>query len=181
MKGKLNLQIVVGLLCCLPLSNKLLAGDWKAELQGWLEARYTLADIDKDGISATQAGTVLVIQKGGVVANSISAPAYIANRVRAGEVSPSDGSAKLPRNTRTFAVGEKAYVSRIDVKDTEVQYFILSRDLFDGNDGLSKRTRFKALVSFEFPNGFLGDTSAENIKKIIDGLLAPEGGVVPCQ
>ncbi len=180
MKRKLSLRIVFGLLGCLPLSTELLAGDWKTELQEWLKSKYTLTETDQDGVSVTQAGTVLVIQHGSFVSNSISAPAYIANRVRAGKVSQSDGPANLPRNTRTFAVGEKAFVLRIDVEDTEVQYFILSCDLFDANDGSSKRARFKALISFEFPNGFLADASAENVKKIIDGLLAPEGGVVPC-
>jgi hypothetical protein len=142
-----------------------------------LKAQYKLAKValDAGGWSVVQAGTVLVIQKGGILgvplANPTMAPAtYKDNDLHA----PNAFMVGMAgQNTRQLAVGEKVYVIKMDmhVKGDKVVLTIVE---CDPCNGVQQPSSFKSAVVFQFPKEYLSKADASQVKEVIDQVLAPE-------
>jgi hypothetical protein len=142
-----------------------------------LKAQYKLAKValDAGGWSVVQPGTVLVIQKGGILgvppANPTMAPATY-----------KDGDLHAPnafmvgmagQNTRQLAVGKKVYVIKMDVhvKGDKVMLTIVECDVCNG---VQQPSSFKSAVVFQFPKEYLSKADASQAKEVIDQVLAPD-------
>ena len=156
-----------------------LAGAQAPTLQEQLAAQYKLVKIGSDtsGYSVVDAGTLLAIQKGGVLGVPYSDQNVPATKYENGTIKGPSGLALMGRKsimgkfgkeqtTHLFAVGDKVYPMRVDVnvaKDS-VTLGIVACDKCNKTD---PPTYNKALVVFEFPKGSLANASAGQVEDTI--------------
>jgi hypothetical protein len=142
---------------------------WQAELEKSLAATYEISKISIDATRVTKPGVMLVIRKDGVSADIAGALTLWKNKVVDGKVQQGSGTAYV------FKPGEKVYVRALFVTDTEVQFMLVSAEMYDLNvRGTTQRTRYQSNVNFEFPKGTLETADAAAVKKVIDEVLATE-------
>ncbi len=153
-------------------------------LQEQLTAQYKLVKMGSDtgGYSVVDKGTLLAIQKGGILGVPYSDQSILSTKYEGGVVhSPSSvlskgigfGMAKFGKTqtTHLFAVGDKVYPMKIDVnvaKDV-VTLAIVACDTCNKTD---PPTYNKANVVFQFPKGSLAAASAGSVEDTIGQLLA---------
>ncbi|MGA8429884.1 MAG: hypothetical protein WB729_08690 [Candidatus Sulfotelmatobacter sp.] len=154
-------------------------------LQEQLAAQYKLVKMGSDtsGYSVVDAGTLLAIQKGGILGvpysdtSSIPATKYEGGVVHTPNALVSKlggfGMKKLGKEqtTKLFASGDKVYPNKIEVnvaKD-QVAMGIVACDTCNKTD---PPTYNKATVVFQFPKGSLANASAGSVEDTIGQLLA---------
>jgi hypothetical protein len=149
-----------------------------------LAAQYKLVKMGSDtsGYSVVDKGTLLSIQKGGILGVPYSDQSVLSTKYENGTVhSPSTALSKTigfgmkrfgkEQTTHLFAVGDKVYPSKIEVnasKDT-VTIGIVACDTCNKTD---PPTYNKANVVFQFPKGTLASANAGSVEDMIGQLLA---------
>jgi len=164
------------------------AGAQTVSLQEQLQAQYKNVKMGSDtgGYSVVEKGTLLAIQKGGILGVPYSDKTVLATKYEGGTVhSPSnvmvEGKKRLlghfsqtssqGQTTKLLAVGDKVYPTKIDVsveKDT-VTMGIVACDTCNKTD---PPTYNKANVVFQFPKGSLAAASAGAVEDTIGQLLS---------
>jgi len=142
-----------------------------------LQAKYKLTKIGvrPKGLSVEQAGTVLAIQKDGILAVPSRSAAICPAKYQDGELHPPAESCvnmlKWPGSS--FKPGEKVYVTRIDVntQNDKVSFRIVACDACNKT---KPPTFMKSQVVFQFPQGTLLTGDASEIEKAIEQVLAVE-------
>jgi len=150
-----------------------------APLDQQLKAQYKLVKMgaDSSGPAVVDAGTILAIQKGGILSVPYGEVNVVATKYQDGSIhTPNSllmkgigfGKAKFGKDstTRLMQVGEKVYPSSIDVnpaKDTVALGIIAC----DSCNNVDPPTFFKADVVFQFAKGSLATTSAQQVKDTI--------------
>jgi|ERR1700733_5335073 len=153
-------------------------------LQEQLSAQYKLVKMGSDtsGPSVISAGTVLAIQKGGILGVPYSDASILSTKYEGGTVhTPSGilskgiglgmGRFGKTQTTHLFQVGDKVYVSKMEVnpgKDA-VSLNIVACDSCNKTD---PPTYNKAQVIFLFPKGKLATASAGDVEDTIGQLLS---------
>ncbi len=159
-------------------------------LESQLAAKYKVAKVGQDstGISVTDPGTVLVIKKGGILSVASTNMVVIPSYVKDGQVHSANGNAmqgvsKLLKwknvsdptgsttaETKFLTIGEKVYVSKIDVnrKDSKVSMAIIECDSCNSVQDASQR---KAQVVFQFPKDYLAGADGGQISDVISQVL----------
>lgn len=153
-------------------------------LQEQLAAQYKLVKMGSDtgGYSVVEAGTLLAIQKGGVLGVPYADQNVLATKYEGGTVHSPSGLTVLGRKsimgrfgkeqtTHLFQVGDKVYPMKIDVnlaKDA-VAVNIVACDTCNKTD---PPTYNKAQVVFQFPKGTLASASAGQVEDIIGQVLS---------
>jgi hypothetical protein len=153
-------------------------------LEEQLGAQYKLVKMGSDtsGYSVVDKGTLLAIQKGGILGVPYSDQSILSTKYENGTVhSPSNALSKTigfgmkrfgkEQTTHLFAVGDKVYPSKIEVnasKDT-VTIGIVACDTCNKTD---PPTYNKANVVFQFPKGTLAAATAGSVEDMIGQLLA---------
>lgn len=153
-------------------------------LEEQLGAQYKLVKMGSDtsGYSVVDKGTLLAVQKGGILGVPYSDQSILSTRYENGTVhSPSNALTKgigfgmkhfgKEQTTHLFQTGDKVYPSKIEVnlaKDT-VTVGIVACDTCNKTD---PPTYNKANVVFVFPKGTLGSASAGSVEDTIGQLLA---------
>jgi hypothetical protein len=159
-------------------------------LESQLAAKYKVAKIGQDssGISVTDPGTVLVIKKGGILSVTSSNMVVIPSYVKDGQVHSANGNAmagvsKLLKwknvsdptgsttaETKFLTIGEKVYVSKIEVnrKDSKVSMAIIECDSCNSVQDASQR---KAQVIFQFPKDYLAGADGGQVADVIGQVL----------
>jgi hypothetical protein len=165
-----------------------LASAQAVSLQEQLAAQYKLVKMgsDTNGYSVVEAGTLLAIQKGGILGVPYSDKTVLTTKYEGGVVHTPSGVAVQARKaifghfsqtasegqtTHLFAKGDKVYPTKIDVnvaKDT-VTLSIVACDTCNNTD---PPTYNKAQVAFQFPAGTLANASAGKVEDIIGQLLS---------
>jgi hypothetical protein len=150
-----------------------------ATLEQQLESQYTLTTPTADSTDIVTMGSVLILQKSGFSAGSVSnkVPAqntYKDGQIKAGAtgvIQKGCGFYRFPgcdqvQNalgpSRDFVRGEKLYVTRITAdrnKDTVVFYLI--SDAYEGAG------RFKGSLTFRFPRGSVASADLAQVQPII--------------
>lgn len=175
-----RLQILVAVVTALGSASTATAGDRNA-LEEALKAKYELTKTGIDRVRITQPGTVLVIQKEGISGDLSGDMSFLNNKVRDGQVAQAGGFGAMmqgKKTSRNLKVGDKVYLFKIEAKDDQVRYFIITCDTYDVNvHGSTRQTRYKALLSFELGKDFLDTANADAVKKVADGIVAPEAEV----
>jgi hypothetical protein len=173
------LAVTIFIIVSLPLANA-----QAPTLQEQLAAQYKLVKMGSDtgGYSVVEAGTLLAIQKGGILGVPYSDSSVLSTKYEGGTVhSPSGlmtgvrgfglGKIGKQQTTHLFAVGDKVYPTKIEVnlaKDT-VSLGIVACDTCNKTD---PPTYNKAQVVFQFPKGSLANTSAGQVEDVIGQLLS---------
>jgi hypothetical protein len=169
----------------LPLS---LASAQAVSLQEQLAAQYKLVKMGSDtsGYSVVEAGTLLAVQKGGILAvpysdktilttkyegGNVHTPSAVAVQARKALFGHFSQTASVGQSTHLFAKGDKVYPTKIDVnvaKDS-VTLSIVACDTCNKTD---PPTYNKAQVQFQFPGGSLANASAGQVEDVIGQLLS---------
>jgi len=169
----------------LPMS---LATAQAVSLQEQLAAQYKLVKMGSDtsGPSVVEPGTLLAIQKGGILGVPYSDKTVLTTKYENGTVHTPSGLMVQGRKalfgrfsqtqsegqtTHLFAKGDKVYPTKIDVnlaKDN-VTLSIVACDTCNKTD---PPTYNKAQVSFQFPAGTLANASAGQVEDVIGQLLS---------
>ena len=184
--GRFFPAIVVGLCATIfPISH---AAAQAVSLQEQLVAQYKYVKLGSDtsGYSVVEEGTLLALQKGGVLGVPYSDKASLVNKYEGGVVHGPSGlmvsgkkallghfsqTASQGQTTKLFAKGDKVYATKIDVsveKDT-VTMGIVSCDTCNKTD---PPTYNKANIVFVFPKGSLANASAGAVEDTIGQLLS---------
>ena len=168
--------IVLGAATIFPMAR---ASAQAATLQDQLVAQYKLVKIGSDtgGYSVVEEGTVLAIQKGGILAVPYSDASDFKTKYQDGAIKSPGGLAVVGRKsimgrfgkeqtTHLFAKGDKVYPTKIDVNVSKdnVTLGIVACDTCNKTD---PPTYNKAEVVFEFPKGSLANATADSVQKII--------------
>ncbi len=157
-------------------------------LQEQLTAQYKIVKMGSDtsGYSVVEEGTLLAVQKGGMLGVPYSDKTALTNKYEGGAVHPPNNlmvsgkkalfghfsqTASQGQTTKLFAKGDKVYPTKIDVsleKDT-VTMGIVACDTCNKTD---PTTYNKANVVFQFPKGSLAKASAGDVEDTIGQLLS---------
>jgi hypothetical protein len=153
-------------------------------LQEQLGAQYKLVKMGSDtsGYSVVEKGTLLAIQKGGILAVPYGDQNVLASKYEGGTIHAPSGLSLMGRKsimgkfgkeqtTHLFAVGDKVYPMRIDVnvaKDT-VTLGVVACDTCNKTD---PPTYNKANVVFQFPKGSLANAAAGGVEDTIGQVLS---------
>jgi len=153
-------------------------------LQEQLEAQYKVAKFTyKSGqVTITEPGTVLVIQKGGILGcpprNNVLAPATFKD----GSLNPPSrlAAAICGKDGRQLPSGEKVYVTKLEVnlKRDKVWFRIIE---CDSCNGASEPSSYKSDVIFDFPKGSLANPSVTDIEDTIAKVFAIDTGPTAAQ
>src|ERR1700733_9589756 len=177
--GIVLLAAVIFAVLPMPLANA-----QAVSLQEQLVAQYKLVKMGSDtsGYSVVEEGTLLAIQKGGLLGVPYSDTSVQSNKYEGGVVKAPNamlskgigfGMKKFGKEqtTKLFAKGDKVYPTKIDVnldKDT-VTMGIVACDTCNKTD---PPTYNKANVVFVFPRGSLAKASAGEVEDTIGQLLS---------
>jgi len=135
-----------------------------------LRAQYKLAKVA--GGEVLDAGTVLAIQKAGILAVSKSSAAICPSRYQDGDLhTPSAVClAMVKMSSHWFRVGDKVYPSKIDFNPNKdkISFRIVACDSCNQTDPPSYA---KSEVIFQFPKGSLEKTSVSQIEDTIGQVL----------
>jgi len=137
-----------------------------------LETHFKPAKMGPD-FSVTQAGTVLVVQKDGLLGIPPNNPAACTANFRDGELVPPSGFSKaLCGNvTRAIANGEKVYVLKIEVnsKKDKVTFLVVE---CDSCNAAPQFASYKSSVAFQYPKDYLASAMPEQIEDVIHQVFA---------
>ena len=159
------------------------ANSQAVSLQEQLAAQYKLVKMGSDtsGYSVVEKGTLLAIQKGGILAVPYGDQNVLASKYENGSIRGPNSLSLMGRKsimgkfgkeqtTHLFAVGDKVYPMKIDVnvaKDT-VTLEIVACDTCNKTD---PPTYNKANVVFQFPKGSLASAAAGGVEDTIGQVL----------
>jgi hypothetical protein len=178
----------IGVVVCAAILPLSLASGQAVSLQEQLAAQYKIVKMGSDtsGYSVVEEGTLLAVQKGGLLGVPYSDKTALTNKYEGGTVHGPNGlmvsgkkallghfsqTQSQGQTTKLFAKGDKVYPSKIDVsveKDT-VTMGIVACDTCNKTD---PPTYNKAAVVFVFPKGSLAKASAGDVEDTIGQLLS---------
>lgn len=139
-------------------------------LQDQLGAQYKVAKTaDKSGqVTITEPGTVLVIQQAGILGVPPISLTLAPATYKDGSLHPPGGLAAsmAGENSRQLPVGDKIYVTKIDVnlKKDRVAFRIIE---CDSCNGAAQPSSYKSDIFFDFPKGTLQTTSVPDVEDTI--------------
>ncbi|HEY6128821.1 MAG TPA: hypothetical protein VIW23_11615 [Candidatus Acidoferrum sp.] len=185
-----NFQIVAAVLMGLVPFAVASAQGGADSLESQLAAKYKLVKLgtDSSGLAVTDPGTVLVIKKGGILSVASGNMVVIPTYVKDGQVKTANNGAMTGVNkflkwkgvsdptgtnstdTKFLTVGEKVYVSKIDInrKDSKVSLAIIECDTCNSVQEPSLR---KAQVVFQFPKDYLSGADGGQISDVVGQIL----------
>jgi hypothetical protein len=142
-----------------------------ASLADQLKAQYKLTKIgsDSSGLAIVEPGTVLVIRKGGILGVPPASLAIAPATYKDGDLHSPNAAAG--NHTRLLSVGEKVYITKIDVnlKYDKVAVTIIE---CDSCNGAQKPSFYKSMVVFQFPKDYLTAAEVEQIEDVISQVLS---------
>jgi hypothetical protein len=148
-----------------------------ASLSDEITAQYKLTKfgVDSTGFTVTEAGTVLMVQKGGILAFPPTDMGVLATKYENGAIhSPSPvltGMFKQNVSTRFLTAGERVYVSKLDinVKTSKISVSIVE---CDSCNGVQNASSYKAVVTFQFAKGYLDTANPADVETTMAQVLA---------
>jgi hypothetical protein len=150
-----------------------------ASLSDEIAAQYTLTKLglDSTGVTVTEPGTVLMVQKGGVLAFPQSDLGVLATKYENSTIhSPNvmAGIFKQNVSTRFLTAGERVYVTKLDInlKGEKISFSIVE---CDSCNGVTTPAYYKAAVTFQFAKGYLETASPADVEAIISQVLNIDG------
>ena len=167
--------VVTGLLCCL---SALAQANYDQQLADQLKTHYQLTSISLDPSGAqvvTRPGTVLVVQKGGILGVPPTNDVALTATWRDNQLHGPSASLLFAANiTKPIAVGERVYVGQIEVslKKDKVSLLVVECDSCNGRDVSS----YKSFVAFQFPKGYLASAQVDQVEDVVSQVLTIDTG-----
>jgi len=150
-----------------------------APLDAQLKSVYKLTKfgLDSGGFTVLSPGTILVIQKGGILGVPPAQLGLGISVFKDGELKqPSAGQRMfLGTQTRFLEVGEKVYVQKVDVnlKMDKIQITVVECDRCNG---VNQTSLYKGAVAFEFAKGSLAAADPGMIEDTIAQVFTIDDG-----
>jgi hypothetical protein len=149
-------------------------------LQGDLEKTYKPAKMgtDSTGTVVVEAGTVLTLQKGGVLGVPYDNMVFCPSHYQDGTLKPPNTMCKLSvaKVSKYINSGEKVYVTKIEIiqKDEKVIFSIVE---CDSCNNVQSASQMKSQIVFHYPKGYLeGGADAGQVADIIGQVLVADAG-----
>jgi hypothetical protein len=153
-----------------------------------LQAQYKLAKLKRDanGNVVVAEGTVLAIQKEGIMAVPLTNPlnpcasTYEGGKLKAPGFLCQVGAGVVEVQTTNLAVGQQAYpaIIAVDSKKDMVKFMVVACAGCNGND---PPTYYKATVDFKFPKGLLATGDASQVEDTIGQVFAIDTSAAAAQ
>ena len=147
-------------------------------LQEQLGAQYKLVKMGSDsgGAAVVEPGTLLAIQKGGVLSVPWKALALCPAKFQDKALHPSAGfcAAMVKSVSRYFQVGEKVYPTKVEVSPDKgkISFTVVA---CDSCNGVNPPTSMKGEVVFQFPKGYLEKANAGEVEDTIGQVFSISG------
>ena len=183
MRYKIQMPLLIVTLILVGLTPGLLSA--QVSLADQLNAQYNLVKMgeDSNGAAVIEAGTILKINKGGVLSvpygdqtsgmatkyqdGTVHSPNPLGMKARSSLL----GHFGKTQTTQFFQVGNKVYPTKIQVSADKDQ-ILMGIVSCDSCNNISPTTFYKADVIFQFNKGQLAKMSAPQVEDAIAGLLA---------
>jgi len=156
-----------------------LTGQNAPSLQEQLKAQYKLVKTGADayGLTVVDPGTVLDVQKGGLLGVAPQSAIFCPAKFQDGDLKGPNGfcAGMVKQNSRYLQVGTKVYPLKIDVnldKD-KVSFQVIE---CDSCNGVQQPSFYKSEVVFQFAKGSLRSTSVSQVEDTIGQVLAIDSG-----
>jgi hypothetical protein len=169
-------SICIGLL---PWAAALAQNAAAPSLKDQLSTQYKLARAEANSgvVTVSQSGTVLILQKGGLLGVPPTSVMLCASDYKDGGLQPPGGFCKamVAPTGRALQAGEKVYPFEIDVnpKKDRVSLFFIE---CDSCNGLNQQSSYKGGVNFDFPKGYLASADVGQIEDVIGQILSIDNG-----
>ncbi|HYK92239.1 MAG TPA: hypothetical protein VE398_25985 [Acidobacteriota bacterium] len=163
-------RFCVGIIALAMILPAALASGQAVSLQEQLSAQYQVAKVkaDSTGYGAVDPGTLLTIQKSGVLAVPWKALALCPAKYQDNSFHPSVGfcAGMLKDVSRYFQIGEKVYPTKIDVNvnKAKVSFTVVA---CDSCSGTNPPTSMKGEVVFQFAKGYLEKAGVGDVEDAI--------------
>jgi len=173
-RSTIRVLVVLGGLLC---GNAVVAQDAPdAPLADQLkkEIKLTKMGTDSTGTSVTDAGTVLVLKKGGVYGVPQSTAVIVAPSTFKDNELHQPGLVQrsmILKISKLLTVDEKVYVTKIDVKQKEDKV-VLTITECDKCNNVQDPSSYKGAIQFQFPKGYLEKADAGQVADVIHQVLA---------
>ncbi len=170
---------VFSLLICLTCLGLSANGQNGPSLQDQLKAQYKTVKMgfDGTGLSVVDPGTVLDVQKGGLLGVAPQINIYCPAKFQDNDLKPPNGfcAAMVKQGSRFLQTGEKVYPTKIDVnvdKD-KVSFQVVE---CDSCNGVQQPSFYKSEVVFQFAKGSLKTPNVSQIEDTIGMVLSIDSG-----
>lgn len=153
-----------------------------------LKAQYTMVKMgaDSHGTAVVEAGTILNIQKGGILGVPYSDTSVTPTHYQDGQVHTPNALVQKgigafmkkvgkEQNTHLFQIGEKVYPSHIDV-NAQKDSVTIGIVACDSCNNTNPTTFYKADVIFQFAKGTLAAKSPPEVEDVIAQLFQIDNG-----
>jgi hypothetical protein len=163
-------RLCVGIIALAMILPAALASGQAVSLQEQLIAQYQVAKVkaDSSGYGVVDSGTLLTIQKNGVLAVPWRAMAMCPAKYQDNAFHPSVGfcAGMLKDVSRYFQIGEKVYATKIDVNvnKAKVSFTVVA---CDSCSGTNPPTSMKGEVVFQFAKGYLEKAGVGDVEDAI--------------
>jgi len=151
------------------------AGAQAVTLQEQLNAQYKLAKMGSDsgGFSVVDPGTLLSVQKGGILGVPWKAVALCPAKFQDNSLHPSAGfcAGMMKSVSQYFKAGEKVYPIKLEVSPdkAKISFTVVA---CDSCNGVNPPTSMKGEVVFQFAKGYLEKASAGDVEDMIGQVFA---------
>jgi len=143
-----------------------------------LNAQYKLVKMgsDANGLTVVDPGTVLAIQKGGILGASPQSVVMCPSKFQDGQLkAPGVFCSAMVKDSRYLKVGEKVYPTKIDVNLDKDKVTIQVVEC-DFCNGVEQPSFYKSQVVFQFAKGSLKNMSVPQVEDTIGQVLAIDTG-----
>src|SRR5271156_5206056 len=149
-----------------------------ASLPDELAAQYKISKLNADstGTVVTDAGTVLNLQKGGILGFQYDTYGIVAIKYDKSGIHSPNALALMMLNktnkvqTKFLTVGEKVYVTKIDVnvKNEKITFSLVECDTCNN---VQQPSGYKAQLAFQFDKNFLESANASQVEDTVGQVL----------
>lgn len=143
-----------------------------------LTAKYGITKVSWDKVRVTEPGPVYVIKAEGINADRATDMTMLVNQVVNGQVQqPKGAGASLfsKATTKQFKPGDRAYLTKIDVKDDGVLFWLIATETSELTEhGSTKQMRYRAVLHFSFPSEVMQAADVASMQKIVDPIFQLE-------
>jgi hypothetical protein len=144
-----------------------------------LKGQFKMAKLgtDSTGLRITEPGTVLVLQKGGVLGTPPISAVVCPSAYQDGNLHAPNGFCKamIANIARFLDSGEKVYPLKVEVnlKNETVSVTFIE---CDSCNGVSQQSSFRGQVAFHFPKGYLEAADAGQVMDVINQVIPADNG-----
>jgi hypothetical protein len=163
----------VGVAVAVILLSAIVVAQAPVTLQEQLNAQYKLVKMGSNGTAVVDPGTLLAIQKSGIIGVPWKAVVHCAAKFQDNALHPSTGfcAGMMKSVSQNFQNGSKVYPLKIEVNSdkAKISFQVVS---CDSCNGIDPPTGMKGEVVFQFAKGYLEKASAGEVEDIIGQVFA---------